>query len=101
MDAVLSFSYLLLGAVNLYLIYVLINIKNEEAKLAKYLFVLSDRQKHYIKLLVNKGRIEKTEIDHNDVLLLENMADDLWLIPLADGALISGEKIQYLAKRLV
>lgn len=101
MDAVLSFSYLLLGAVNLYLIYVLINIKKEEAKLAKSLFVLSDRQKHYIKLLVNKGRIEKTEIDHSDVLLLENMADDLWLIPLADGALISGEKIQYLAKRLV
>lgn len=101
MDAVLSFSYLLLGAVNLYLIYVLINIKKEEAKLAKSLFVLSDRQKHYIKLLVNKGRIEKTEIDHNDVLLLEHMADDLWLIPLADGALISGEKIQYLAKRLV
>lgn len=101
MDAVLSFSYLLLGAVNLYLIYVLINIKKEEAKLAKALFALSDRQKHYIKQLVNKGRIEKTEIDHNDVLLLQNMADDRWSIPLADGALISGEKIQYLAKRLV
>ncbi|MEE1981540.1 hypothetical protein [Shewanella xiamenensis] len=101
MDAVLSFSYLLLGAVNLYLIYILINTKKEEAKLVKALFALSDRQKHYIKLLVNIGRIEKTEIDQDDFMLLEKMADDLWLIPLADGALISGEKIQYLAKRLV
>lgn len=101
MDAVLSFSYLLLGAVNLYLIYILINTKKEEAKLVKALFALSDRQKHYIKLLVNIGRIEKTEIDQDDFMLLEKMADDLWLLPLADGAFISGEKIQYLAKRLV
>lgn len=71
-----------------------------ESSLAKGIYGLSDKDKHYISMIMKQPRIELSDQPKEDRELLKRLVDDWWLFPLADGVLLIGEKTEYLAKNL-
>ena len=82
----------------LFLSYLVWHRFRAERALALALFSLKDSEKHFIKHVLENGRVEVN--NSTDLEILTKLDSELWLFQLGPGVYVAGEKAEYLNDRL-
>lgn len=84
----------------LFLSYVIWYRFKAEKQSNRLIWCLNDAAKSYIQVVVQKGRLEPTEVQAGDEYLLTELEENQWLFRLTDGAWVADTKVHYFEKAL-
>ena len=71
---------------------------NAEKQSIRAMWDLTDAEKSYINVVLQKGRLEPCEVEAGDEALLGRLEDSEWLFQLTDGAWVADTKVHYFEK---
>ncbi len=91
---------LVFGLVVLILCYIVWYRFKAEKEAIRAAYNLTDLEKSYINIVIEKSRIELSEQQATDAGVLTKLVNEEWLFVMTDGVIVADHKTNYFAKAL-